>query len=335
MEDNFSKKDKDIYMIDLHKWFLILWKRKFCIIGIVTLTVLLVVFFMSPLFITPKYKSSISFYPNNVQPKSDETSTRQVMLWCQSNNMVDSITKKYEYKKRYNIKSDNNIKLNELYKSNINVRLDKFYGNIIVDVYDIDPEIAYTIAKDFPVLLNNIIINEFKRPYTLSLDAVTKALAIKDRALDSIMKVLVAYGADYELILQTMQGAEVTKGYLGTSEGSRTVDKEALKKLKANIEQKGPMAYEVQQLFFSLVSQRNDLQARYDAIFVKLIEEMNFITVVIEPFYNPTKVYPRILRTAFVFGFISFFAAIIFFLFTELNFVRHFLDDIRRIKRKK
>lgn len=335
MENNFSKKDKDIYMIDLHKWFLILWKRKFWILGIVTLSILLVVFFMSPLFITPKYKSSISFYPNNVQPKSDETSTRQVMLWCQSNNMIDSIAKKYDYKKRYNIKSDNELSISELYKSNINIRLDKFYGNIVVDVYDIDPDIAYAIAKDFPVLLNNIIINEFKKPYALSLDAVTKSLAIKDKALDSIMRVLVAYGVDYELILQTMQGAEVTKGYLGTNEGSRTVDKEALKKLKANIEQKGPMAYEVQQLFFSLVSQRNDLQARYDAIYVKLIEEMNFISVVIEPFYNPAKIYPRTFRTAFVVGFISFFAAIIFFLFIELNFVQHFLHEICRIKKKK
>lgn len=334
MEKDVSKKDKSFYMIDLTECFSIIWKRKFWIAGIVLFSVLLVYFLMSPLFIPPRYKSSISFYPNNVQPKSDETSTSQVMLWCQSNDMVDSITKKYAYKKRYKIKKDNDVLLHEIYKRNINVRLDKYYGSIVVDVFDIDPKIAYDLAKDFPVLLNNIIISEYRKPYYLSLDAVTKSMEKNSKALDSIMKVLVAYGVDYELILQTMQGAEVTKGYLGTNEGSRTVDKQALTKLKANIEQKGPMVYEAQQFFFSLVSQRNDLRARYDAIYVKLIEEMNFISIVIEPYYDPSKIYPQPFRTAFIVGIMSFFTVVIFFLLIELNFLQQFLYNVFHIKRR-
>jgi len=319
--------DKNLYMIDLSKWCLILWKRKFWISGIVLISVLAVIIFMSPIFITPKYKSTLSFYPYNIIPKSDETPAKQVMLWCKSNEMIDTITKKYAYAKRYNI-HDNYRSLSKEYHKNINVKLDKFYGNVIVEVYDKDPQMAYTIAKDFPYLLNTIIINDVKKPYFLNLDAVNKGLKIKEKAIDSVMKLLISYGVDYEIILQTMQGMEVTKGYLGTNEGSRVVDKQALAKLKTNIEQKGPEVYAAQQLFFALVSQRNDLQAKHDALNVKILEEMEFLSIVSEPYLDTSKVYPHILRTAVVVGFLTLMAAMVFFLIVEIHFVKNFVKKV-------
>ena len=218
------------------------------------------------------------------------------------------------------------------YHKNINVKLDKFYGNVIVEVYDKDPQMAYTIAKDFPYLLNTIIINDVKKPYFLSLDAVNKGLKIKEKAIDSVMKLLISYGVDYEIILQTMQGMEVTKGYLGTNEGSRVVDKQALAKLKTNIEQKGPEVYAAQQLFFALVSQRNDLQAKYDALNVKILEEMEFLSIVSEPYLDTSKVYPHFANSR---GrrLLTLMAAMVFFLIVEIHFVKNFVKKVNGLRK--
>lgn len=326
-------KDKELYMIDLLELLKVLWKRKFWIFSIVLLTIMAVVFFTSPLFITPLYKSKIAFYPNNIIPKSDETPAKQVMMWCRSSEIKDSIIQKYHYKERYNLRGD--IRgLSEKYDENITTTLDKFYGNIVVEVLDKDPKIAYAIAKDILVLLNKLIVSDYKKNYYLSLDAIEKGLKIKNKSIDSIVEVLVAYGVDYEIILQTMQGIEVTKGYLGTSEGSRIVDKEALKKLKINIEQKGPVVYAAQQNFYSLVSQRSDLQARYDALYVKIIEEINFLSVVVNPYISKKKVYPQRVQMSVFAALFSFVASCLFFLFIEIKAIRTSFQWMFKKKKK-
>lgn len=314
-------KDKELYVIDLLKLLRVLWKRKFWILSIVLLTIIAVVFFTSPLFITPLYKSKVAFYPNNITPKSDETPTKQVMMWCRSSEIKDSIIQKYRYNERYNLQNDIRA-LSEKYDEYIKITLDKFYGHIVVEVLDKDPEISYAIAKDIPIFLNELIITDYKKNYYLSLNAIEKGLALRTKSLDSIVEVLILYGVDYEIILQTLQGIEVTKGYLGTNEGSRVVDKEALKKLKINIEQKGPLVYAAQQTFYSLVSQCIDLQARYDAIYLKTIEEINFLSIVVSPYVNKTKGYPQRGRMSVFAALFSFIASCVFFLIIEIKAVR-------------
>lgn len=332
MEKNRIK-DKDLYMIDLMKLIEVLWKRKVWIVSIVLISVIVVVLFTSPLFITPLYKSKVAFYPNNVIAKSDETPGKQVMMWCNSNDIKDSIIKKYRYKERYNLSKDTKSLL-EKYEENIEITLDKFYGNILVEVRDKDPKIAYAIANDIPVLLNEIIIKDYKRNYYLSLTAIEKSLIEKNTAIDSMINLMISYGVDYEIILQTLQGIEVTKGYLGTNEGSNVVDKEALKKLKTNLEQKGPRVYADQQYFYSLVSQRNDLQSKYDALYLKIVEEINFLSIVEYPYISKTKVYPQRIQMSVFVAIFSFIASYVFFLFIEINAIKKFLSRLFKKKKK-
>ncbi|MBP7102198.1 MAG: hypothetical protein KBA86_03030 [Bacteroidales bacterium] len=332
MEKNINK-DKQLYMVDLIKLLEVFWKRKVWILSLVLLSVITVVLFTSPLFITPLYQSKVAFYPNNVIVKSDETPGKQVMMWCNSNDIKDSIIKKYHYKERYKLSKDTKA-LMEKYEENIEITLDKFYGNILVEVRDKDPKIAYAVANDIPIFLNEIIIKDYKRNYYLSLAAIEKSIQEKNKAIDSMVNLMIAYGVDYEIILQTLQGMEVTKGYLGTNEGSRVVDKEALKKLKTNLELKGPRVYADQQYFYSFVNQRNDLQSKYDALYLKIVEEINFLSIVEYPYVSKTKVYPQRIQMSVFAAIFSFIASYIFFLIIEINAIKRCLNRMFTKKRK-
>lgn len=309
-----DSKEKGFQTVDLFKYFQILLKYKFWIGGLVLLSVVLSVFFMSPLFIKPLYKSTVSFY-HNVYPKSDESPSKQVLLWSKSLDIKDSIIKKYNYKERYNLFEKK--LLYRKYDENVKSLLDKYYGNIIIEVMDIDSQIACQIANDIPIYLNMKIENDRKKPYLLNLNAYKKAINKKTEEIDSTVQKLISYGVDYEIIMQTLQGIEVTKGYLGTSESSHIVNKEAVKKMKTNIEEKGPFVIVLQQELYALIAQRSDLQLKYDDINVVITKEYEMLSIVSPPFVNPSKAYPHTLRTTIIIAFFTLMFSCLFFICLE------------------
>ncbi len=314
---NKKIKDEDIYLIDIVKCIAIIWKRKYWILGIVAISFIASMFFTSSLFITPLYKSTVAFYPNNVAPKSDETPVKQLMLWCEANDIKQAIATKYNYLERYNISNDI-IAILDKYDENVEITLNKFYGNIVLEVLDKDPLIACEIAKEIPVLLNEKIENDIKKTYKLNLLALQKAIDSKNIQIDSIVDKLVAFGVNHELIMQTLQGVEVTKGYLGTNEGSHIVNKEALKKMKTNIEEKGPLAIATQQELYALVSQRNELQIKYDAVNVNILKKNEFLSIILYPYPSKDKSYPHSMKTAIIISLFMFIITSMAFIFYEM-----------------
>lgn len=317
MEEGKSK-DKDIYLIDIIKCISIIWKRKYWILGIVAIFFIASMFFTSPLFITPLYKSTVAFYPNNVLPKSDETPAKQLMFWCEANDIKDSIVKKYNYIERYGLSNDITSVSNK-YDANIKVFLNKYYGNIVIEVLDKDPLIACEIANEIPILLNKKIENDIKVPYILNLKALKDAIDDKNAEIDSTIEKLVSFGIDYELVIQTAQGVEVTKGYLGTNEGSHIVNKEALMKMKKNIEERGPLAIATQQELYALISQRNDLQARYDAVNINVVKDYEFLSIVQKPYPSKIKAFPSSVKIAIIVSLFVFFITSLLFMFYDMK----------------
>ncbi len=316
--EKIESKENEMYTIDLIKYFRILLKYKYWIAGIVLLSALLSVFFMSSLFIKPLYRSTIAFYPNNVMPKSDETPSKQVIVWCKSKDVKDSIIKKYNYKERYKL-ADNTASLYSKYDQNIKVSLDKFYGNVVVEVLDMDPETASNIANDIPIFLNIKMENDIKKSLILNLNAYKEAILNKNIQIDSTIKKLILYGVDYEIIMQTLQGIEVTKGYLGTSEGSHVINKEAVYRMKDNFENKGPVVVALQQELSTLISQRSDLQSRYDAVNVGYIKKYDFLSIVLRSDPDYSKAYPNTFKNTVMISLFSFIISCLFFILLASN----------------
>ena len=310
-----ESKEKDFQTIDLFNYFQLLLKYKYWIGGLVILSVALTLFFTSPLFIKPLYKSTVAFYPNSISSKSDESPSKQVLFWSKSQDIKDSIIEKYNYRERYNL--PNKSSLYRKYNENIKATLDKYYGNVTIEVMDVDCQIACQIANDIIYFLNKKIDNDIKRPYLVNLIAYKKAIDKKNEDIDSTIQRLIAYGVDYEIIMQTLQGIEVTKGYLGTSESSHAVNKEAVRKMKTNIEEKGPFVTALQQELYALISQRSDLQSKYDGANVVVMKEHDLLSIVSPPVVNSSKVYPRTLRTTILIAVLTLILSSLFVICLE------------------
>ena len=103
----------NMYLINLfRKW----WKH----LLIITLTTaILSVLFSSPLFIRPKYKSYSTIYPSNLINYSNETVTEQMLQVFKSDDIRDTVLKKLNLIKHYEIDT-----LKPHYKTNLHKEWD-------------------------------------------------------------------------------------------------------------------------------------------------------------------------------------------------------------------
>lgn len=153
--------------------FLYHWRKHLLIIGVAS--VILSIFFSSPLFITPLYKSSVVLFPvssNSVskalltdQPnaKSDilefgeDEQTEQMLQILSSGVIRDKIVSKFNLMEHYGINPKSKYKYTQLYKqyeSNITFRRTEFMA-VKISVLDKDPEIAANIANTISDLLDS------------------------------------------------------------------------------------------------------------------------------------------------------------------------------------
>ena len=125
----------------------ILLKWKIHLAVIVILAIVLAAIFSGPTFITPKFKSFAVVYPSNISPYSDENETEQMLQILQSKDISDSIIKKYDLAKHYEI--DSNYKYfysTMMYEYSQNVSITKTpYEGVRIEVSDKDPNIAFEI----------------------------------------------------------------------------------------------------------------------------------------------------------------------------------------------
>ncbi len=131
----------------------------------------------SPLFITPKFKSTLIMFPTttgsiskallattNVQGKYDitefgeEEQAEQMLQILNSDEIRSKVVQKFDLISHYNIDPNDPFKYTKLFKeyeSNISFRRTEFMS-VKVDVLDADPQIAANIANDIGALLDTV-----------------------------------------------------------------------------------------------------------------------------------------------------------------------------------
>lgn len=123
------------------------WKWHFFIIAIAA--VVLAFIFSSPIFLKPRFKSTAILYPSNISPYSDESQTEQMLQWLNSQDIKDSVMRKFDLATHYKIDSSekyfNSIMLS-LYDKNVRISKTQ-YESIEITVTDTDPVIARDMAN--------------------------------------------------------------------------------------------------------------------------------------------------------------------------------------------
>jgi uncharacterized protein involved in exopolysaccharide biosynthesis len=150
-------------------------KWKFPLIIITSVAIVAAIVFSSPLFIKPKFKSSVIMFPvatNSISkvlisPNSgikedilgigEEEQAEQMLQMLNSNLIRDRIIEKYDLLRHYKIPGDSKHKYTRLhreYENNVKFRRTEYMA-VKVTVFDTDPQKAADMANDIAALLDS------------------------------------------------------------------------------------------------------------------------------------------------------------------------------------
>lgn len=153
---------------------LIRWRKPLLIVTAIAALASYV--FSGPAFITPKFKSSVVFFPSATNSVSkaimeetnsdkqdilafgEEEQAEQMLQILNSDEIREAIISKYNLMQHYEIDPSQEYpltQLNEQYKENINFSRTEFMS-VRIEVLDKDPEIAANIANDIASLLDSM-----------------------------------------------------------------------------------------------------------------------------------------------------------------------------------
>ena len=153
---------------------LIHWRKPLIIIFLISLTASII--FSSSFFITPKFKSSVIFFPSATNSVSkilldesnsekqdilafgEEEQAEQTLQILNSDEIREMIIKKYNLLSHYHIHQNEDFPitaLNEQFKDNISFSKTEFMS-VRIDVLDADPQMAANIANDIASLLDSM-----------------------------------------------------------------------------------------------------------------------------------------------------------------------------------
>lgn len=275
----------------------ILIKWKWHLVAIALLTAVLSLFFSSPIFIKPRYKSSAIVYPSNIAPYSDETETEQMLQWMNSADIMDSVVKKYNLIAHYGVdvtKKEHYSLLTYLWTKNVSINKTQ-YASVKIDVNDIDPKMACSIVNAILDFYNLKIERIHKIKYDEVVAISKKQLDDKQKEIDSVENKLHELRTKYGIIDYGNQTHEVARGFLRTVDGNNSsrINTAEVLKLKENIEQKGGEFVIYNTRLYDLMREYSDLYTQYDKALKDSEKKFTYTNIVSSPIVADKKAYPK------------------------------------------
>ncbi len=293
--DNFFNNTNLMQMIIKWKWHLI-------ILAVISALVSLVV--SSPLIMKPRFKSVALVYPSNILPYSDESQTEQMLQWINSTDVRDSVLKKFDLPKHYNVSPDYKYyasALEGLYNKNVKISKTQ-YESIEISVTDIDPVMARDIVNAIIYYTDEKIRATQKIKSEEVKVGLEKTLKIKNAEIDSVKKLYREIATEYGVYDVLGQSQEITRGELRTvSGGGSNINSKDVQKLKEGMmEKSGDLLY-LSNRIITLSEEYSEIMLRYDVARLDIEKKFTFINVVTPPHVADNKYYPKRLFVMFYF----------------------------------
>jgi len=268
------------------------WKWHFIIIAAVA--AVMAIIFSSPMFIKPRFKSTAVLYPSNIAPYSDESLTEQMLQWLNSQDIKDSVIRKFDLSSHYGIDSTYKYFYSTmLYLYDKNVRISKTqYESVEIVVFDTDPVLARDMANAILNFCNEKIRYIHRSKYQEVVVGVQHMLDIKKAEMDSVKNQMRILGSDYDLIDYDNQSLEISRGYLRTVEGGSTINTKDVLRLKKNIEEKGGELVLLKARLQNIAGEFSTLTQYYDKALSNAKMDLTYINVISKPQIADKKSYP-------------------------------------------
>ncbi len=251
----------------------------------------------SPIFIKPKYKSTVVVYPTNAKSYGTETPIEQMLQMFEANDIRSAIIKRHQLIAHYVIDSTNNpyfmTDVNAQYGENILFTKTK-YESVEIEVLDYSPDSALQIAKDL-IKLYNLKMNNIQKKSLVEVEQTLNAqLSTKKTEmdqLDSIVKSMrIQYGIlDYENQVRYLSRTgkisdDDMVGAMGVNSQSPS--------LVRNLKEFGGKYIATQNQLDQARGAYNNIKAEHENVLRELRRKLDYTMVVVSPEKADKKSYP-------------------------------------------
>ena len=272
----------------------LLFRWKFHLAVILIIAAGASVLFSSEWFITPRFKSTAVIYPSNLIPYGSETPTEQMLQLLQASDIRDNIIAKYDLAKHYNIdtaRAGAKSALIAEFRDNVIIRKTE-YESVKIEVWDVNPETAASIAKDMIHFLNMKARTLQRQKSAEVVTMYEQQLKAKQAELDTIDAQLKELRVKYGLLDYESQVKELTKKYLATA---KTGDKASLSEvdlMMRNLEEKGGEFVALEDLAKRNRKAYNEIKILYETASRDVTKELTYSNIVEAPVPADKKSYP-------------------------------------------
>lgn len=274
----------------------IAFKWKLHLMAVLFMSFIVAVVFSGSTFIKPKYNSVGLVYPSNISTYSDESETEQMLQWFESRDIVDSMINKFDLLNHYNININDKYFKSRIYKefhNNVTISRTK-YESVEIEITDTDPNVACDMVNAMIDFYNKKVSYIHKEKYLEVLIIEESRLMEKKKQQDSLMKVIKNIRTKYELIDYGIQTNEVTRGYLGTFDGSNmaNVNLKEVERIKHNIENKGDSLLLITNQISSVSDAYNKYKISYEDALRNVNKVQTYVNIITYPYPADKKSYP-------------------------------------------
>ena len=297
------------------------WKTHLTIIVITA--VIVSVIFSGPSFITPLYKSYGVVYPSNIDSYSEESNTEQMLQIFNSMDITDSMIDYFHLGEDYDIDKDYKYyRTAVLGEYQDKVKISKTpYESVLIEVYDKNPVQAKDMVNRLIYYYNNKVDNLHKEKYREVVIMVEKQLIEKRALLDSLKRMKAKLGEEKGIFEYSSQAREITKGYLGTVDGTgNSINKKETNKLYKNMSEHSGQLIELENLISAEAGDYVVVKRDYELAKRFLESDLTYTNIVTHPFVADKKSYPIRWLVVVIAAMAAFvFALVIIFFIENIN----------------
>ncbi len=247
-----------------------------------------------PRFMEPRYKSSATVYPVNLNSYSIETRTDQLLQLLESNSIRDSLIKRFGLPAKYEIDTAANGGYFALYNEfNDRVEISKTrYESVQIEVVDEDPRQARDMVLEMLDQVNLLARRLQREKSNEVLVIAERSLAHERHKLDSVEARLNVLRQEKGLLSYDTQVKELTKGLVKALGSGSAAQREALQSRIRDLEEKGGEFRELMELSNLFRQNYDRLLTEYEKVVNDVTKELTYANVVVYPEVSDKKVWP-------------------------------------------
>lgn len=299
----------------------LLFKWKWHLGVIVLASVILAAIFSSPFFITPKFKSFAVVYPANISEYSDESETEQMFQILQSQDIKDSVIKKFNLPKHYEIDPAYQYYRTAInYEYGQNVKINKTpYDAIRIEVLDKDPQLAADMVNAIIDFFNLKVRAMHRSKYYEVILMYENLLAQKQKNIDEIQDELIELSTEYGLLSYDQTSEQVMRGYLQTIMGANksNINMKEVNRLKENMEKYGGELIILVESLKLEVKTYATFKVEYEDTWRFYYSDLTYSNVITSPFPSDKKATPIRWLIVAITAMVTFFFSLIIVLIIE------------------